>query len=75
MDRIQRKEWTTRDADPTVVVEWTIWLTNGRIRCQEFQNVYRGWHVTYDVEADLTEQTAEHIHKALEDKWQNERQR
>lgn len=61
-----RKEFVTRGADPTVVVEWS----NGDTTITEFQNVY----ITTDKRGRLFEVGAavfgEKIHKTLEaDYW------
>lgn len=78
-DKIRRREWTTKGADPTVVVEWTIVLPNGSVEVTEFQGIYRGNHrLNYgdtNATADLREEVAEHIHRALELKWQQAEER
>ena len=76
----RRREWTTKGPDPTVVVDWTIKLTDGSIQVREFQNVYTGNHHMTDDYGDtrtknLDPKVAENIHKALEAQWQAEDER
>lgn len=83
-NNVRRREWITKGADPTVVVEWTIVfnLDGGSIEVTEFQNVYAGCHnmplmegSQYPSAYDIKPEVAEHIHKALEEQWQRAQER
>lgn len=61
-----RKEYTTKGADPTTVVEWR---ANG-IMIQEFQTVYRIFVDDADWDDEMARKGAESIHKQLEGDFQ-----
>lgn len=61
----RRREWTTRGADPTLVIEWKFILGRSEGSINEFQNVYRG---TGFLEG-LDEAFLAWLHGALEEAW------
>ena len=72
MAQWKRKEFTTRGADPTTVVEWD----NGKFMIQEFQNVYTVRETLAHVPAFLSTASGplaalgEELHKQLENQWE-----
>jgi len=86
-DVVSRREWTTKCADPTVVVEWKIFGTSGTpdgpvdkenfLTITEFQGVYRaevtstGPSKKFEFDGEI----AKSIHCQLEDAWQEQQHR
>lgn len=81
-EAIKRREWTTRCADPTVVVEWTIFGTlnspHGQVnretflKITEFQGIYVGeMHYPGGVATHrIPDEVAKIIHFDLETQWE-----
>ena len=65
-----RRKYSTRGADPTIIVEWEFWTLDGHqtIRVTEFQGVYQcnveGWD----------EKVAKQLHDILENNYQREQE-